>query len=265
MNLWDAHMHTHHSGDSEAPMEEMVKSAISLGLNGICFTEHLDFDYPNDPNLFLLDCDSYYQEFLSVSEQFKEQLPLHFGIEVGLQEHVVEQNNQITSSYPFDYVIGSIHLCKGEDVYYPSFFEGKTQKEYLNEYFEATLSNIKTAVDFDVLGHLDYILRYSPNHEYLYKDYSDIIDEILRNLISSGKGLEVNSGGLAKGLLEPHPIIDVLRRYKELGGEIITTGSDAHSAPRVAYDFHRLYEILKACNFKYYTVFEKRKPDFLVL
>ena len=116
-----------------------------------------------------------------------------------------------------------------------------------------------------MLGHLDYVTRYGRNQaeEYSYAGFADIIDQILRYLIERGKGIELNTAGLKYGLPYAHPHIDILRRYRELGGEILTIGSDAHKPEHVAYDFYKVREILEMSGFRYYTEFVGRKPVFL--
>ena len=265
MNLWDVHMHTHHSGDSKAPVEDMVQSAIEHGLRGICFTDHLDYDYPPDAMLFVPDMDAYYREILKTQEKHGDTFPIRWGIELGLSPSVVEKNNAILAKYPFDFVIGSSHVCHGLDPYYPQFYEGRTEDEAYREYFESVLENAKSPADFDVYGHIDYVVRYGPNKDafFSYRKYADVIDEILRVLISRGKGIEINTGGFAKGLQHPNPTEDIIKRYHELGGEIITTGADAHTPQMVAYRFEKLEAILSEAGFRYYTVFRNRVPEFI--
>ena len=265
--LWDTHMHCHFSGDSDTAPEDMIKASIEKGLNGICFTDHLDYDYKEHPGMFDLDVDSYYKEIISLQDKFKSVLPINFGIEMGLQPHVVEKNNKITKNYPFDFVIGSSHVVHGIDPYYPNYYEGKTEDEAYREYFESILENIATDADYDVYGHLDYVVRYGPNKNiyYSYEKYADIIDEILRQLIQHGKGIEINTAGFKYGLGHPNPTEEVIRCYKELGGEIITIGADGHKPEHIAFDFDKVPDILKNSGFKYYTIFKKRKPEFISL
>lgn len=265
--LWDTHMHCHFSGDSDTSPEDMIKTSIEKGLNGICFTDHLDYDYQEQPGMFDLDVDSYYKEIISLQDKYKSVLPINFGIEMGLQPHVVEKNNKITKKYPFDFVIGSSHVVHGIDPYYPNYYEGKTEDEAYLEYFESILENIATDADYDVYGHLDYVVRYGPhkNKYYSYKKYADIIDEILRQLIRHGKGIEINTAGFKYGLNHPNPTEEILHRYKELGGEIITIGADGHKPEHIAFDFDKVPDILKNAGFKYYTVFKERKPEFISL
>lgn len=263
--IWDTHMHSSFSGDSQTPPEEMIKKAISLGLEGICFTDHLDIDYKEEPGLFDLDTESYYNEIKRLQALYKETLPINFGIEIGLQTEYVSENNQILSKYPFDFVIGSSHVVHGVDPYYPSFYEGRTEEQAYRNYFESILENINTDADYDVYGHIDYVVRYGPNKNtfYSYKKYSDIIDEILRRLIDNGKGIEINTAGFKYGLEHPNPTEEIISRYRELGGEIITVGADGHKPEHIAYDFQKIPDILKNAGFKYYTVFKSRHPEFI--
>ena len=129
---------------------------------------------------------------------------------------------------------------------------------------ELILENIKKFSNFDVYGHLDYVVRYGPNKdkEYTYEKYKDILDSILKLLIEKGKGIEINTGGVKSGLKELHPCTSIVKRYRELGGEIITIGSDAHTPEHIASHFNRAEEVLKECGFKYYTIFEKRVAEF---
>lgn len=265
--LWDTHMHTYFSGDSKADPCQMISAAIASGLGGICFTDHLDYDYPEQPDLFLLDLKEYQKEIHELIQKYHEVFPVRFGIELGLQPHIAEKNNQVTSSYPFDFVIGSSHVVHNRDPYYSTFYYGRSEEDAYMEYFEAILENLHTNADFDVYGHLDYVVRYGPNKNkyYTYEKYADILDEILKTLLANGKGIELNTAGFKYGLGHPNPTEAILRRYRELGGEIITIGSDAHQPEHVAHSFSRVPSILKEAGFSYYTVFTRRKPEFIRL
>lgn len=262
--LWDAHMHCQFSGDSQADPESMVKAAIEKNLSGLCFTDHLDIDYPDHPDEFLLDLPNYYPYIKSLQEKYRSTFPIHFGIELGLQPHLAALHEDILNSYPFDFVIGSSHVVHGIDPYFGKFYEGRDEKAGYREYFESILENIEAFVGFDVYGHIDYVVRYGPtkNEHYDYKDYADVIDEILHVLIEKGKGVEINTGGFKYGLGHPNPTEEIIHRYRELGGEIITIGADAHKPEHVAYDFEKVPAILKEAGFQYYTVFKQRKPEF---
>lgn len=264
----DCHFHTSFSGDSDSPMEEMIKQGIKLGLTHMCFTEHNDFDFPEGPgggsDQFLLNTDSYLYDFLRCREKYKDRIKLLFGVELGLQPHLMRENAVYAKCFDFDFIIGSSHVCNRKDPYYPSFYEGRSEEEAYREYFTSILDNIKKFSNFDVYGHLDYVVRYGPDTDknYTYEKYKDLFDEILALLIEKEKGIEINTGGIRKGLKDLHPCTDIIRRYRELGGEIITIGSDAHEPVHIGCDFDKASNVLKECGFQYYTIFEKRTPEF---
>ena len=265
--LWDTHMHTHFSGDSQATPESMIEAARKKGLNGLCFTDHLDLDYLGGSELFIVDFDKYIPKMRELTTRYEGVFPIHTGIELGLQPHLAPRLTQVLCTYDFDFVIGSTHMVHGLDPYYPGYFDNRTEEEGYREYFTATLENIAAFDGFDVYGHIDYVVRYGPNKNkfYSYEKFADVIDEILRTLIDKGKGIEINTGGFKAGLGHPNPTEAILKRYRELGGEIITVGADAHAPEHVGYAFDKVPGILKEAGFKYYTVFKERKPEFLPL
>jgi len=264
----DCHLHSSFSGDSHTPMETMIQQGISLGLTHMCFTEHQDFDFPFLPQIpkgtFEVNTDAYLYDLLKLRDKYKDRIKILFGVELGLQPHLARTLAIYTKNYDFDFIIGSTHVCNGQDPYYPSFYEGKTEEEAYREYFQTTIDNLKKTSHFDVYGHLDYVVRYGPNKDqnYSYAKYQDLFDTTLKLLIEKGKGIEVNTGGVKKGMRELHPCTDIIRRYRELGGEIITIGSDSHEPQHIADAFPRAAELLKECGFKYYTIFENRLPEF---
>lgn len=264
LHLYDMHMHTYYSGDSKASPVLMAKKARELGLSGICFTDHLDIDYKETPGLFDLDIPAYKREISLVKEQFENILDVGWGIELGLQPYLASKNQEIISNNNFDFIIGSTHVVKQTDIYFPAYYEGRNEDDCYHEYFEETLKNVQSNVDFDVYGHLDYVVRYGPNKNkyYSYKKYADIIDEILSELIARDKGIELNMAGFKYGLGHAHPIIEILKRYKELGGEIITLGSDGHAPDQIAWDFYKIPEILKESGFNYFSIFKNRICEF---
>ncbi len=263
----DYHMHSHNSGDSKAPMDAMIKSAIEKGLSEICFTEHMDLDYPEFPDLppepFTLDIASYKEELFKYKEIFKDQITVKFGIEVGMQPQVTAENLKLVKENDFDFVIASVHLVDKRDPFYGEFWTADTMENIFKRFFELNLENIKLFPDFDVLGHLDYIARYVPNGDttYSYERFKDQIDEILAYLAQNGKGLDFNSKVLGySDTLLPNPCPEALKRFKELGGEIITFGSDAHNPEAIACEFETMRQIALDCGFTHYYTFDHRIP-----
>ena len=147
------------------------------------------------------------------------------------------------------------------------YFGNKSEKQAYREYFESILENVNVFDNYDVYGHLDYVVRYSPyeSRHFDLKDYEDVIYEIMKSIIENGKGIEINTAGIRKNLGYSHPHKDILKMYKNLGGEIITIGSDAHACQHLGYKFEDVPELLKSTGFKYYTVFENRQPKFIYI
>ncbi len=263
--MTDAHVHTTLSHDGISDMEEYMLAARGKGADEMTFTEHWD-DYTGMAScLSAVDIPAYYAEYLRMKAKYA--VPrINFGIEMGLQPHIAEKVHAVVSSYPFDFVIGSSHITAGKDMAMDSdFFAGRTRHEAYMIYFREVLENIRVHEDFDVYGHLDYVARYGgyAEKEVRYAEFSDILDEILGALICRGKGLELNTSGLRKGLPSAHPNMEILRRYRKLGGEVITLGSDAHSTRDLAADFGTAEEMLKCAGFRRIAVYHARKPDFV--
>lgn len=262
----DFHMHTNFSTDSDSTPEQMIEGAIQKGLQTICITDHQDVDFPKSimPEGFQIDFEKYFETLRKLQTKYQNQIEILIGVELGLQPHLGNVYKELADTYLFDFIIGSVHLLDGMDPYFKEFFKDKTDEEGYRRAFEITLENIKNISEYDVLGHLDYVVRYGKEQDraYSYSKYADYIDEILKHLIAHGKGLEMNTAGFKYGLSFAHPHTDVLKRYRELGGEIITIGSDGHKPEHIAYDFHKVSDILKACGFKNYTEFRQRKPIF---
>lgn len=267
----DYHMHTYYSTDSNAPMKSMIRSAIEKGMTEIALTDHVDFDFPGDYTKgeapFMVDYHQYLQEFLPLREQYSDQINILLGVEIGLQPHLAPQIEKLLSDFPYDFVIGSIHTVNGQDVYLPDFHEGKTQNETYEEYFRYAFDCAKLHSCYDVFGHLDYINRYGKydTNNLYYEDYRELIDEILLTLISSGKGLEINTSGYRYGLSQTHPQASILKRYHELGGEILTVGSDAHRSQDIGEYFPLVKEMLENIGIRYLTRFDKRMPKQIPL
>lgn len=257
----DQHVHSSFSSDSEELTENAVKAAIEKGLTTLCITEHMDMDYPTGE--FMLDADAYRAELFRLKEKYADRIELLFGVELGLMDYLAPRLYEFSKAQPFDFIIGSSHLVDGVDPYYPEYFGTHGDRNGILRYFESILANISAFDDFDVYGHLDYVVRYSNAKSYSPADYTELLDEILKKLISMSKGIELNTAGLKYGLGWAHPHPELLKRYRELGGEIITVGSDGHKGEHIAYDFDKASDILKAAGFEYYTVFRQRKPEFI--
>ncbi len=256
----DFHLHSSFSGDSDTPAIRMAERALELGLAGMCFTEHEDPYAPGSDIDFSVDFDQYFPHMQNLRDHYAGRLNIGIGMEFGIQPHLVGTLDALTGKYPFDFIIASLHFVGGADPYYPAFFEGREERDCYIQYFREQLEALRCFKNFDTLGHMDYVVRYGPNRNrfYSYETYAEYIDPILRYLIENGKCLEVNTGGLKYGLGTTNPGAGVLKRYRELGGELITIGSDAHAPQHLCFDFVTAEIMLKELGFRYYTIFEQR-------
>lgn len=257
--LADYHMHTNFSDDSTYEMEDAVKKAISIGLNEICFTEHVDHGVKTDLNC---DYDAYVKELKRCRELYSQKISIKLGIEFGIQTSTISQFKRDFDKYDFDFVILSCHQVENKEFWTQDFQKDKTQKEYNEAYYEEILNVMKNYDDYSVLGHLDMIKRYDNEGEYPFEKFMNIIKEILSLAIQKGKGIEVNTSSFRYALNDLTPSRDILRLYKELGGTIITIGSDTHTEEYVGDKVSHIQEELKKLGFTKFCTFEKMKAIF---
>lgn len=263
----DCHVHTNISHDGVSSIKEYLEVAKEKNVDEIIFTEHYDIYDGIKTKLKTLDVDSYKEKYLKETKDSK--IKTNFGIEIGLQpdDKTYKKIHNMVINHDFDFIIGSSHItCKKDMAMDSSFFDGLTQKEAYTKYFEEVLENIqKYYYEFDVYGHIDYVIRYGgyDNKKINYEDYQDILDQILRTLIRKDKGIEVNTSGMRYGLGYTHPNIDIVKRYKELGGKIITVGSDAHKVNDLASYFEGAYSMLQLLGYEEICIYHNRQPEFV--
>ena len=258
--MFDFHMHTVVSFDGHDTGIAMARAAKAAGLREICFTDHLDYDPQGKMENIAFETETYNREY---EELQVPGLRIRRGMEFGMLPGNQEQLAKDLQRRKFDYVLGSVHFAKNEDVYFTEFWDGKSVFEGERQYLEDTLACVLAHDDFDVLAHLTYAAkaRCNPSHRPVpFAEHREIVDEILRVLVKKGKGLEMNTSGVARsgGFL---PTADYFHRFKELGGEIVTVGSDAHRANRVGQYCNDACDILKDI-FGYVCTFEGRNPIF---
>lgn len=258
--LADYHIHTNHSNDSTYPMEDTVKQAIKLGLDEICITEHVD--YFRSHSRYIVNYTEYIKEYNFLKEKYKDKINIKFGIEFGVQKHTIEEFERDFKKYDFDFVILSNHQIDDVEFWTQDFQKGKSQLEYNRAYYEAIYEVLSKYKDYSVLGHLDMIKRYD---EYgILKDEvnEDIIKDILRLVIEDGKGIEINTSCFRYKLTDLTPSTTILKWYHELGGRILTIGSDSHEEGHLGHKVKHVKEELKKIGFQEFCTFDKMKPIF---
>lgn len=262
MRKIDYHIHTKFSADSEADPRLHILKAIEMGLDEICFTDHQDFCYPKTS--FDLNVKDYLAELKLLKEEYKDMIKIKIGVEVGLDLDFIDEINAFVDGYDFDYVIGSIHVIKQTEFFDPAeYFINKTKEEAHKEFFMNTLECVKAFDCFNCLGHLDYIVRYGPyedktvNHEL----YQDIIDEIFRVLIGKNKGIEVNTSGYKDLKTCGFPNFKQVERFYQLGGRIITVGTDSHTSDRIGEHVDKVISEYQRIGFDDVSTFTKRARD----
>ena len=258
--MFDYHLHSSVSFDSESSALSMALAAKDAGLSEICFTDHCDYNSdktkPHNP----IDLREYEAAYgtLTVPD-----IKIKRGFEFGLTDWNTAELKNMLKSRPFDFVIGSVHFVDGADPYDEEYWLGKTEREAYLGYLERIYECIGIHDDFDVLGHLTYVSRsiYNPTKNLLeYSDYSDVCDEIFKTLIKKDKGIEINTSAKnSLGVLLPSR--DFVMRFRELGGKIITVGSDAHSPERVGQHIDEAIALARDV-FGYVCTFDNRTPIF---
>lgn len=272
--LYDNHNHSQFSFDGgRTSVGKTVNSAIGKGLAGVCFTDHCDFFVPPMkakyeeyvPEVF--DVEARNAEIDKVNAKCPQDFHVFKGIEIGVQKSERDKIAAHLEKYSFDEIIASVHYLDDTDPFWGGYYEGKTWRYAYGHYLETLYDEMVWLGDrFDIMGHYDYVTRYAPYPEcsILYKDFPDILDSMLRYLAENGKALEINTKTYQdfKGRT---PVLDknILIRYRELGGEIISLGSDSHDADRVGFNFERTAALVSRCGFRYLAHFDKRKPVML--
>lgn len=268
-NLFDTHNHCQFSFDGKrTTVEASAASALAKGLGGIAFTDHCDIfvscmpgtedsAVPQD-----FDIPGQQAEIDRVQSMFGDSLKILKGIEFGININCRQELSDILKSHSFDQVIASVHYLDNSDPYYGGYFIGKDCKKAYGTYLETIYTEAVALKDFDIIGHYDYVARYAPYPQdgILYREFSDIFDTLFHYLIENGKGLEINTksctGGHGRKTFLDR---DVLLRYRQMGGEIITLGSDSHDAANVAEDFEAHAALLRSLGFRWTSHYEKRQ------
>ncbi|MDE5764670.1 MAG: histidinol-phosphatase HisJ family protein [Ruminococcus sp.] len=278
MNLIDCHTHTQFSMDSEADIIQMIERAKELNLSAYAVTDHCECStwYPKEHyhNTELFDYFNYKDDFeasVSALTELKKKYSgfnLICGIEMGQPLADIDIAEKIASDPRLDFIIASLHQIDGEkDFYYINYYHMTTKEinNLLERYFNGIYKMCRWG-KFDILGHLTYCLRYmkirnsiTPN----LKIFDEIIAESLRTLAQNGKGIEINTSGIRQGFGTTFPSLKYIRLFKELGGEIISIGSDAHKVSDIGANISDGISLAKLAGFDKICYFRKHQPNFI--
>ena len=256
----DYHVHTSFSDDSDYPMQDCLNHAIELGVEEICFTEHVDYGVKGKPGQ-MPNCptEEYLTEFKRCEKIFDGKIKMKFGMEFGMQVSIVDEFQKLFNSYPFDFIILSCHQVDNQEFWTYEFQQTHTQKEYHERYYNEIYNVMKVYDDWSILGHLDMVKRYDSWGEYPFSKVRDMVAEILKLTISKNKGIEINTSCYRYKLEDLTPSHEILKLYKDLGGEIITIGSDSHAENHLAVKIQDVQAELKNLGFKNIYTYDSMK------
>ena len=279
--LADYHVHTDYSDDSVYPMEAVVQDALALGLDELCFTDHVDYGIKrdwDDPRGILtrpgapgepaemplcnVDYPRYFHQIRELQKQYAGRIRLKAGLEFGMQVHTIPQYQALLEQYPMDFVLLSVHQIDDLEFWTQDFQRGRTQKEYNLRYYEELLALVQQYHGYSVLAHLDLITRYDLQGTCPFTLLRPILTEILRTVIADGKGIEVNTSCFRYGLQDLTPSREILQLYRELGGRILTFGSDSHKPEHLGASLREVQEELRRLGFTEWCTFDTMQPMF---
>lgn len=270
----DYHVHTEFSDDSVYPMEDVIRDAVGMGMDEICFTDHVDYGikpdwdsgteirYRDGNPVANVDYPKYMEKIRRMQKQYEGKINIRTGLEFGIQMHTIPRFEALSARYPMDFIILSVHQVDDRELWTQDFQRGRTQREYNERYYEEMLSLVKNYKNYCVLGHMDLIRRYDEAGIYAFEKVRSLIEDILKIVIADGRGIEINTSTHRYGLKDTMPSEEILSLYRSLGGEIITIGSDSHKPEHLGAYIRETKELLKQKGFKQFCTYEKMKPFF---
>ena len=254
--IFDFHVHSNNSFDSKEKIITTCEEAIKKRISHIAFTEHFSVD-ENKKTFGTMD----FKKYLSEIDEAKNKFPsinIYTGLELCEPHLKIEEFKKELENLPLDFILGSIHNVGEKGLRTTANFYNSTK--CYEVYFNQVLDMVSKA-DFDVLAHIDLMARYAYDSVggYNFNEYKEVIEEILKKVISRNKGIEINTSGLRNSLKSIHPKIEIVQLYKDLGGEIITIGSDAHKAFDVGEGCSEALRLIEDLGFKYIYTFKNRQ------
>lgn len=267
----DYHIHSDFSHDSRESVKNIIEHSIENNFDEIVFTDHLDIDFPENKIKELIDVDNYIKTLGEYQNLYRDKISIKIGLELGLQVHLEgdKELKALLNDDKFDFLIGSIHAVHYKDLNTKAYFGSfNTKDEAHRAYFEEMYRSVQMFKGVSVIGHMDFIKRYGrisfDDFNILdYELHDDIITKILKFLIENNIGIELNTSGYRYKLDGPNAGEYILKKYKSLGGEIITIGSDSHKKEHLGEGFDKGLELLKKCGFNKISRFSKKKVSYI--
>lgn len=263
-NLVDYHIHTDNSCDGHDSLMVISERAAAKGIRAIAVTDHAECHRYFRDNFHLAIRYSYF-ETLKAKSSFRGQVAIMNGVELGQPLHNLEAAEDALTANVYDFVVAGLHMIRGGEDFWKIDYHDAKVPYLLHTYFDEIYEMVCWG-KFDSLAHLTYPLRYIVGREKIpvdLADYGEQIDRILERLIADGKALELNTQGYRTEYGRPTPDLEVLKRYKQLGGEYVTIGSDAHYAADVGANLSDGYDLLQQAGFAFVTIYDRREPILL--
>lgn len=266
LNIFDSHVHTDSSSDADHSLVYICEKAIQNNIMGLAVTDHYECATAERWNCYQRIKQSMFQ-VEKARASFGGEIRLTKGVELGEGHRFPIEVNRVMSITDYDFVLGSVHHIEGiGDPYELDFDDPKIiVADVLKAYYRDNLAMTKWN-GFDSLAHLGYTERYIWGKYRIptsYAPYMDTIEEILKLLIANGKALEVNTSGYRQGIGKSFPDAQLIKLYRQMGGELVTIGSDAHRAEDVGADMEVAMDMLLDIGFEYFAFYSKREPVML--
>lgn len=266
----DYHVHTHFSADSHEKIESYIAEASKRGVTEICFTDHYDLDFPEPSQSTGKSWEADIGAACQAIQRAAETGPISLlcGVEMGmrLEGDIQQRTDAYLSQFSLDFIIASVHFVNGADPWYPEYFDDKTRSEGYRLYLETILACLQRCENWQSVGHIDYPAKncpYTPR-ALRYHDAPELLDSLFRYVISQGKCIEIN-GSVLVALGQEKPDLKIYQRYRELGGEYITLGSDAHRVDCLAQDLDEAAQLAQAAGIPYVARFSQQIPNMIRL
>lgn len=270
----DYHVHSDYSDDSWYLMEDVVKDAIQMGLKGICFTDHVDYgvkpDWKPDEEFQAgkntevknVHYEFYFSELDKLSRKYANKITIKKGLEFGMQTHTIPQFEKLYQTHDFDFILLSVHQIGNKEFWTGEFQKGHTHQESYDKYYDEMYQLVTSYKDYSVLAHMDLVRRYLDKEVDMFEYSKDKVEQILRMVIEDNKGIEINTSSFRYGINGLTPSIEILKLYHDLGGTIITIGSDSHKPEHLGFHINESKKLLKDIGFKHFCTFDKMNPIF---